>query len=485
MKYEGLAKEIIEKVGGKENILGLIHCATRLRFTLRDESIADTNGLNNMDDVLSVVQAGGQYQVIIGNHVADVYKVVVKLAGLKLENTVSDENENEKNKSVMNRILDTFIGIMFPLIGIMAATGIIKGFLALGLSVHWLSRDGGTYQLFYTVADCMMYFFPIFVGYTAAKKFKMNEFTGMAIGASLVYPTIATMMSGEPLKVLFKGTIIESPVYTTLFDIPVILMNYSSTIIPAILATYVASKIEKRIKKITPTVIASFGVPMFTLLIIVPFTFLIIGPVAVLLSQAVGSAIVGTYEISPTLVSGLVGALWIPLVIFGLHGAVVPIAFANFFTMGYDVILPMITGHSFAAAGVVVAIALKTKDKKKKGLAISAGISAGIVGVTEPAIYGFLLAQKKLLALVCLISGVGGGLIGYTGTKLFQISGQGVFALPSFIKTDESGMPLGLIVIAIVMLGSFLLATILTYIFYKEKESTTVVSQTSTGIEKN
>lgn len=280
------------------------------------------------------------------------------------------------------------------------------------------------------------------------------------------------MLSGQPLQVLFVGTPFESPVFTTFFGIPVVLMNYSATIIPVILATYVASKLEKAIKKITPAVIASFVVPMFTLIIIVPFTFLVIGPIAVILSEAIGSAIVGTYEISPAIVSGIVGALWIPLVIFGLHGAVVPIAFANYFTMGYDVILPMITGHSFAAAGVVLAMALKIQDKKKKGLALSAGISAGIVGVTEPAIYGFLITNKKLLGLVCIISGIGGGLIGYTGTKLFQISGQGIFAIPSFIESEGSGVPTGLIVIVIVMIGSFLAAFISTLLFYREKNQT-------------
>jgi len=479
MKYEKLSEDIIEKVGGKENILSLMHCATRLRFRLKDESIADSDGLNNLEGVLSVVKGGGQYQVIIGNNVAEEYKEVAKKADL--QNEENEEIKDEENdKKFLNKILDTIVGIMFPLIGVMAATGIVKGFLALFVSLGWMSKEDGAHQLFYSLADCMFYFFPIFVGYTAAKKFKMNELVGMAIGASLVYPTIGTLISGEPLQVLFKGTIIESPVFTTFFGIPVILMNYTSTIIPVILAAYVAAKLERRIKRLTPDMIASFGVPMFTLIIIVPLTFLIIGPVAVILSEAIGSAILTTYDFSPTLISALVGGLWIPLVIFGLHGAVVPIAFANFFTVGYDVILPMITGHGFAAAGAVLAMTLKEKDKKKKGLAASASFSAGVVGVTEPAIYGFLLVHKKILVLVCLISAIGGGVIGMTGTKLWQITGQGIFATPSFIEADGSGVPMGIIVIVSVMIGTFIVSFVATYILFRNnKKNTREVSQDS------
>ncbi|MFS0883248.1 PTS transporter subunit EIIC [Metabacillus niabensis] len=470
MKYENLANEIVEKIGGNENVSSVMHCATRLRFVLNNEGIADTDSLKKMDGILSVVQAGGQYQIIIGNHVPDVFKAVEKALNGKQSDSPKVQAEAVKEKKIITKLLDTIMGIMVPLIGVMAATGIIKGFLALFVSMGWLNQESGSYTVLYAIADVMFYFFPIFVGYTAAKKFKMNELVGMAIGAVLLYPTITSLVQGDPSGTLFKGTIFESSIYTEFFGIPLILTNYSATIIPAILAVFVASKIESVIKKFVPNGLSTFGVPMVTLLIAVPITFVIIGPLSVVVSEALGSLIIGTYDLSPGIISAIVGGLWIPMVIFGVHGAIVPIAFTNFFTMGYDVILPMITGHGFAAAGAVLAIALKTKDKKKRGLGISASFSSGVVGVSEPAIYGFLLLHKKILGLVCLISAVGGGVIGFTGTRLLQITGQGIFAAPSFIEAGGSGVPKGLIVIVLVMVLSFVIAFLVTFLFYREKE---------------
>ena len=331
--YKNLSKEIISMVGGKENVIKLLHCATRLRFTLKDESIAETEKLKKTEGILQVIQSGGQYQVVIGNHVEHVYDQIMKDLGISEE---SNEATDTKKKSFIGAILDIFISVMVPLIGVLSATGILKGVLALCLSVGWITNDDGTYKLLYSLADSVMYFFPIMIGYTAAKKFNLNIFVGMALGGTLVYPNINGILSGQPLYSVFTGTIFESSVYTTLFGLPVLLMSYSSTIIPIIVSCYSASKIEKFAKKITPQIISSFGVPFITLLIIVPFTFLVIGPVTVILSQAIGKIILATYNVSPIIVSALLGGLWIPMVVFGIHGAVVPIAFANYFSMGFD-----------------------------------------------------------------------------------------------------------------------------------------------------
>lgn len=484
--YEKLSKDIIKMVGGKENILKLLHCATRLRFTLKDENLADTDNLNETQGVLKVVQSGGQYQIVIGNHVEHVYNQIMN----ELEIYEEDNNKKEipVKKSLLATILDIFISVMFPLIGVIAATGILKGVLALSLSLRWVTNDSGTYQILYSLADSVMYFFPIMIGYTAAKKFNLNVFIGMTIGGSLVYPSINVILANEPLYKLFIGTIFESSVYTTFLGIPVILTSYSSTIIPIILACYVSSKIEKFAKKITPEIISSFGIAFITLLVIVPFTFLVIGPITVVLSQAIGQIILLTYNLSPTIVSVLLGGLWIPMVLFGVHGAVVPIAFANYFSMGFDVILPMITGHSFAVAGIVLGITLKTKNIKIKEIGIPAVISAFIVGIIEPALYGILLKSKKLLAITCILSAIGGGVIGYFKVTLYQISGQGIFAIPSFIKANNVGMPVDLIVIVAVMLITFIVATILGYLLFndnKKSEFTQMYEEVGQNNEKN
>lgn len=247
MKYETLAKDIIRNVGGKENVNSLTHCITRLRFKLKDESKANTEVLKNMDGVVTVVKSGGQYQVVIGNHVPEVYADVTAVGGFQ---TGDSEEASGEKMSLFNRFIDTISGVFTPTLGVLSATGMIKGFTALFVALGWLTTTSGTYQILNALGDCLFYFFPIFLGYTSAKKFNANIFIGMAIGASLVYPTFSTITaSGKPLYTLFSGTIFESPVYITFLGIPVILMSYASTVLPIIISTYVGSKIENFFKR--------------------------------------------------------------------------------------------------------------------------------------------------------------------------------------------------------------------------------------------
>ncbi|GJM77309.1 hypothetical protein HMSSN036_95250 [Paenibacillus macerans] len=249
MKYEALAKDIIKNVGGKENVNSLTHCITRLRFKLKDESKANTEALKARDGIVTVIQSGGQYQVVIGNHVPEVYADVAAIGGFR---DAEAEPSGEK-MSLFNRFIDIISGVFQPVLGVLAATGMIKGFNALFLAMGWLTATSGTYQILNAIGDCLFYFFPIFLGYTAAKKFNANIFIGMAIGASLVYPTLSAITgAGKPLYTLFSGTIFESPVYITFLGIPVILMSYSSSVIPIIISTYVGAKLEKLFRKIIP-----------------------------------------------------------------------------------------------------------------------------------------------------------------------------------------------------------------------------------------
>ena len=255
MKYEKLSKDIIKNVGGKENVNSLTHCITRLRFKLKDESKVNTDVLKKMDGVVTVIQSGGQYQVVIGNHVPDVFNAVMEVGNF---NFSQNDNVEEKNMNPFNKLIDVISGIFAPALGFLAATGMLKGFNALFLTLGWLTPESGTYQMLQAIGDSLFYFFPIFLGYTASKKFKTNQFLGMIIGASLVYPTMVSAMSGEPLYTLFQGTLIESPVHMTFLGIPVILMNYTSSVIPVVVATYFGGKIEKLFKKIIPDVVKTF-----------------------------------------------------------------------------------------------------------------------------------------------------------------------------------------------------------------------------------
>lgn len=460
MKYEKLAKDIIKNIGGKENVNSVTHCITRLRFKLKDESKANTDILKNMDGVVTVIKSGGQYQVVIGNHVSDVYKDVVEVGGFNNESS-SDDNEIKEKISLFNSFIDVISGVFAPTLGILAATGMIKGFTALFLILGWLSKDSGTYIILNAIGDCLFYFFPVFLGFTSAKKFKLNQFVGMAIGAVLVYPSIVGLATstGAPLLTLFKGSMIESIVRIKFLGIPVIIMNYTSTVIPIIFSTYIASKIEKILKKIIPDVVKTFLLPFFTLLIAVPVTFIVIGPISTWAGQILGILTLGIYNFSPIIAGLFIGGFWQVFVIFGLHWGLVPIGINNIAVMGYDTILAMTFAASFAQIGAVLAVYIKTKDKKLKSLCIPSFIS-GIFGVTEPAIYGVTLPSKKPFILSCIASSIGGGILGFMGTKLYMLGGLGIFGIPSYINKQvgiDNGFIGAIIAIIVAFVFGFLL----------------------------
>ena len=463
MKYEQLAKDIIKNVGGRENVNSLAHCITRLRFKLKDESKANTEALNNMDGVVTVVRSGGQYQVVIGNHVSEVYSDVIAIGSFE----VVGSGETEEKMNPFNKFIDIISGVFTPTLGVLAATGMIKGLNALFVSLGWLDATSGTYAILNAVGDCLFYFFPIFLGFTAAKKFNLNQFIGMAIGAILVYPSLVGLMSGEALYVLFKGSVIESPVYITFLGIPVILMDYSSSVIPIILATFAASKIEKVFKKIIPDVVKTFLVPFCTLLLVAPITLIVIGPIATWAGKLLGELTLNIYNLSPIVASVFMGGLWQVFVIFGLHWGFIPIAINNFTVFGSDPILAGVFGASFAQTGAVLAILLKTRNAKLKSLSIPAFIS-GIFGVTEPAIYGITLPRKKPFIMSCVGGAIGGAIIGLAGTRGYMIGGLGIFGIPSYISPN--GMDKGFYGMIIGILVAFVVGLLLTFFTYKDEE---------------
>ena len=477
MKYEQLAKDIIENVGGKENVNSVVHCITRLRFKLKDEGKANTDVLKNMEGVVTVMKSGGQYQVVIGNHVSDVYKAVAEIGGFQNQSPVEDDGDKKK-QGVFNSFIDIISGIFTPTLGVLAATGMIKGFNSLFVALGWFSDKSGTYQILNAVGDALFYFFPIFLGYTAMKKFGGNHFIGMAIGAALVYPTLSGLSAGNPLYTLFAGTMFESPIHITFLGIPVILMSYSSSVIPIIISTYVAAKLENWLKKVIPDVVKLFLVPFFTLIIIVPLTFIVIGPIATWAGQLIGQLTLWLIGLSPIIAGVFLGAFWQVFVIFGLHWGLIPIAINNIMVMGQDTILSLIFPATFAQIGAVLAIMLKTKDKKLKSLSIPAFIS-GIFGVTEPAIYGITLPRKKPFIISCIAAAIGGGIIGAFNVKGYIMGGLGIFAFPSFIHPKD-GITMGLWGAAIGALAAFILGYILTTLFGgKEKKSEVVVESTT------
>jgi PTS system beta-glucosides-specific IIC component len=482
MSHHELSKKIIELIGGKENVNSVFHCITRLRFKLKDESKAQTDALKNLDGVVTVMQSGGQYQVVIGNHVPDVYREVVAIGGFSAEKNTEEEEGPKGN--ALSRFIDIISGIFTPILGVLVAAGMIKGFTALFTTLGWLDPASGTYQIINATGDALFYFLPIFLGYTAMKKFGGSPFIGMTIAAALVYPTLGTLTQGEPLYSLFAGTMFESPIYITFAGIPVILMTYTQSVVPIIISAFFAAKAEKFFAKVTPSVVRAFLVPTFTLLLIVPATFIVIGPIATWASLLVGQGTIWVYDLSPTIAGLILGAFWQVFVIFGLHWGLVPVAFNNLTTLGYDPILATICAASFAQTGAVLGVWLKTKNQKLKTLSPPAFIS-GLFGVTEPAIYGITLPKKKPFIMSCIGASIGGGMIGFFGVKLHLFGGLGIFMFPSFIHPTE-GMNAAFFGLVVAVIVATVLGFVLTYFFGGvNKDETPTMEEQKKSTEEN
>lgn len=466
-KYKQLAQDIIKNVGGKENINGLTHCITRLRFKLKDESIANDDVLKNMGDIVTVMKSGGQYQVVIGNHVEAVYKDVVEIIDLDNLNTSS---ETKKSGNILDKGIDIISGIFQPVLGIMAACGMLKGLNALFVALGLYSATSGGYMVINAAGDALFTFLPLFLGYTSAKKFGLKPMLGLALGAAMCYPAIqgSSIPAGaDAMYTLFKGTMFASPVYIDFFGLPIISMDYTGTVVPIIFVVYFASKCEKLFNKFVPDLVKFFFVPMLTLLVTLPVALIVIGPIATFGSTLISEAVLSIRDFSPLLAGAIVGFSWQILVIFGLHWGFIPVYINNVMTLGYDNVMMPFFACTFATSAVVLAIFIKTKDKKLKEMAIPNFIS-GIFGVTEPAIYGMLLPLKKPFIISCIASGIGGAFYGFFNLRKFITGGMGIFELPAMIEPN-GGMG-NLIVALSGMAISMVVAFVLTMVLYKDKE---------------
>lgn len=420
MDNQAVGKRVWEAVGGEKNVNSLVHCATRLRFKLKDESVADTQKLKQDPDVIQVVQSGGQYQVVIGSNVADVYQAIVDEQGL------TDQSGTEgQSKNPLNRLIDIISSIFTPFLGAMAAAGILKGFLSLATVLGWLSADTGAYQILFAAADGVFTFLPVMLAFTAAKKFKTNQFLSVAIAMALVYPAI-TQLAGAGGAVDF-------------FGLPIVLAQsgYTSSVIPIILAVWVQSKFEPLVKKVIPQFLQMIFVPMIVLLVMVPLTFLLLGPIGTVIGNGLGSLFNSIYSFSPLVAGLIMGSLWQVFVMFGMHWGFVPIMFLNIEQYGFDVMVPMLLPAVLAQGGAALAVAIRTKDTKLRSLGISSTITS-LFGITEPTVYGVTLPLKKPFVVACLSAGIGGAMIGFAGVKAFSSGLVSLLTIPTFISTNQA-----------------------------------------------
>ena len=472
-KYDELATQIVDLVGGRENVISVAHCITRVRFKLKDESKADDEAISALDKVVKVMRANGQYQVVVGNIVEDVYDSVVKVGGFSDGGAVADDGEKDSAKGPADVIIDLISGIFSPMLGTFCAAGIMKGLLALATFLWPSFETNGAYTTLYTVADGMFYFLPVVLAYTAGKKFKMSEFNALAIAFALVYPTMVALTSGEVLGSVELGFLGTFSWYADFLGIPIIMpaSGYTSSVIPILLMVFFASKLEAWVKSWMPSSMKLFFVPLITVTVSVVLGYLVIGPVATAITNILGSIfslLFGLPVVGSILGCTLVGAFWMCLVIFGFHWSLIPLAIVNLTTLGHDYILAATIGHSFALGAVVFAMYLKNKDEKFRGVALPAIISAFFFGVTEPAIYGVALPDKKAFVVASIGSAISGLIIGITGSAVYMSGGLGMFNWLCFIDSSAGGTGISYMIIAIIAsLIAAVIAFVIEFATYK------------------
>lgn len=476
MKYQELCETVIANVGGKENVLGVTHCVTRLRFKLQDESKANTDVLKKTKGVLQVIQTGGQYQVVVGPQVGEIYKELCQIGGFSAGDAApaAAPAQEEKTGNLISRFLITMTGVFNPLLSLLMASGMIKALLVLLTVLGVLDKASGTYTILYGMGDAMFYFFPIVVGWSAAKKFGLKEIYGIVIGGVLTYPSLVALSGGEALYAVFAGTPFESQVYTTFLGIPVILpaAGYASSVIPAILIVFFASILYRFLQNHLPVMLRNFFTPFLTLLIIMPLGFLIIGPIAIIIQGILTSVINFIVSVNLGLAGLIIGSTWTILVLFGLHMPVIMMFQMNIVTLGYDHINPLIFAGALANMGACLGVYLRSKDADERQNTLLPSFISAFFGISEPALYGVLIPRRKLLAATLLSAGVGGMIAGFGGATLWNMSTSGPLGLPGFI--NPAGIDGGFISLCIGAVAAFVLAAIAGYVFGGSKDATTL-----------
>lgn len=429
MKYQQLCDEIIAKIGGKENVKDVSHCITRLRFHLKDESKAQTEELKAAKGVVDVIQAGGQYQVVIGSTVEAVYNDLVQIGGFDMQPALDiDEGDNVKKGDPFSRLLAVISEILQPVLGVLMAGGFIKSMLALASVAGWLAKDSNTYVVLSAIGDSVFYYFPLIIGWTSAKKFGLKPVMGMALGGILVYPTLVALTGADPLYTIGTGTIFESNVYGDIFGIPLVMQSYASTILPAIFVVWVAAKVHKFFVNILPAVVSSFFANILTLFICGILGLVVIGPVMTVLSNIVAQIILALISFQPAIAGFVIGTFWSLLVMFGLHWGIIPLWFLDVATYGYDLINPLVYAGGCAIAGAVLGMVIRTKNGEENAEVNVPALVSSIFGVNEPALYAILLPRKRLMWATFLSAGVGGAVAGLMGAKLYSFGASGPLA---------------------------------------------------------
>ena len=447
MNVKETATAIVELIGGKENIAHLEHCSTRLRFTLKDNSLVQKDALEKVDGVIGVRQ-NVQCQVIIGNDVVEVYDEVMNVLGHEL--TADGGSEGKQKQSWGAVLLDFIISIFQPLIPAVAGGGVLKSLLLLASVTGLMDNTSQTYQILNLIGGAPLYFLPILVAITTANKLKVNQLVAVSAVGALILPELTTLLTDGAA---FMGFGLQN-------------IAYASQVFPAILTVLFYAQIEKLFTRISPKPIRIFFVPMMSLVITVPVALLILGPLGFEVGTIFSAAIIWLYAHLGWVATGILAAVLPLMVVTGMHKAMIPYAVSSMSEMGAELLyLPASLAHNIAEAGACFAVSVRTKDQKLRSTAVSAGISA-LFGITEPALYGVTILHKRVLYGVMASSLVGGAVAGLFAIKAFALVGPGLASITMFV--DEAN-PMNL-VWALVTLGvSFAVSFVLVLFLFKDK----------------
>ena len=463
MDYEKIAQQILQLVGNKQNIISVNHCFTRLRFQLKDNNKANREKLLQTEGVISVVESSGQYQVVLGNKVTKIYDALLPLIG-----EINSIKQEQPKVSIGIKILNNFAAIFTPIIPAIAASGMLKGILAIAVIIgKYYSTDiknYNTYIILYAASDAVFHFMPIILGYTAAKVFKAHEFISMIIGATLCYPSVVSLMTSKS--------------EVTFFAIELTKANYTSSVIPIIIAVFILSYIQRFLEKIIPEVLKIIMVPTFSLLIMIPATLFIFGPIGIYIGEFINWVYYYIMGVSPILLGAFIGGVWCILVIFGAHRAIVPIGLNDVARTGKQNLLAFAGAANFAQAGAAFGVFFKTKNKNLKTVAASATVTA-LFGITEPAIYGANLRLKRPMICAVICGAIAGGLMGWGGSYGNAFANQGVLTIPVYTEAGTKAFLCYLIGIGFAFFGSCIMTMIVGFNDIPNEEAPKTMPTTS------
>lgn len=440
MNFERIAKEVLENVGGANNVAHVTHCVTRLRFNLKDDSKADIDKIKKIKGVMGQVNKGGQFQVIIGNDVSDVYKELLKLGNFKSSN--NQEEEKGAKKGIITSVFDTIAGIFTPIIPAIAGCGMLKAFLGLFVALGLISTETQTYYIFSFISDAAFFFMPLLLAYTAGIKFKTSPFLAMVIGGVLLHPSFSALVSaGEPVSFL---------------GLPVRLVNYSSSVIPIILIVWLMSYVEKLANKFIPKVLRLVFVPLIVITVTAPIGLIVIGPLGTVIGDVLASGIMFIDSKATWTLPLIMGGLTPLIVMTGMHYSLYPALFTQLATLGYQTLMPGMLISNVCQGAAALCVSIKSKNSELKQLASSTGITA-LLGITEPAMYGVNLKLKKPLYAVLCGGALGGLYAGLTAVKGYTPSRSGLPGIAAYIGPEMSNVVNILIACGIGFVATFII----------------------------